>query len=128
MKSAFIAIAASALASVASAQVLSFGYPIGASVWDLSKPNSLYVQWTNDCKSLNKTTFDINLNMQRPDGVQDKVPGVTAPIGTLDCKSKGRSTVTIPDTVASGSLYSIYVSHGDDGQSYSALFTINNPK
>ncbi|KAF9344386.1 hypothetical protein BGX26_004430, partial [Mortierella sp. AD094] len=52
-----------------------------------------------------------------------------APIGKLDCSEKeGSTTVTIPETVASGNQYSILVVNGNGLQSsYSALFNIVNP-
>ncbi|KAI1317469.1 hypothetical protein EDD11_008406 [Mortierella claussenii] len=128
MKS-FAALAlASILASAVSAQKLAYSYPIGATVWDVSKPASLYVQWTNDCKNLTDgTVFDVNLNTQRADGVQIPAPGVDGPIGSLDCKSKGKVSVTLPDTIPSGDKYSVYVKNGAE-DSWSALFTITNPK
>ncbi|KAG0200498.1 hypothetical protein BGX28_006449 [Mortierella sp. GBA30] len=122
MKStALIAFAASALASVATAQMLSYGAPITGTVWTAGKTET--VTWSNDCSTLPNTTFPITLNVQ-VNGLQVAVAGV-GPIGELDCAAAGSTTVTVPATVPQGSLYSILVVNGGL-QSYSALFTINS--
>ncbi|KAF9180442.1 hypothetical protein BGZ51_006202 [Haplosporangium sp. Z 767] len=118
---ALLAFAVSALASVASAELLSYGEPIAATTWTAGKQQT--VSWSNDCSDITgNTTFPITLNIQQ-NGLQVPVPGI-GPIGTLDCKKSGSTKVTIPATVASGNLYSILVVNGE--QSYSALFTIKS--
>ncbi|KAG0253890.1 hypothetical protein BG011_006107 [Mortierella polycephala] len=118
---ALLAFAASALASVASAKLLSYGEPIAATTWTAGKQES--VAWSNDCSDFTgNTTLPITLNIQQ-NGLQVQVPGI-GPIGTLDCKKPGSTKVTIPATVASGDAYSILVVNGE--QSYSALFTIKS--
>lgn len=118
---ALLAFAASALASVASAKLLSYGEPIAATTWTAGKQES--VSWSNDCSDFTgNTTLPITLNIQQ-NGLQVQVPGI-GPIGTLDCKKAGSTKVTIPATVASGNAYSILVVNGE--QSYSALFTIKS--
>ncbi|KAF9961420.1 hypothetical protein BGZ72_003677 [Mortierella alpina] len=118
---ALLAFAASAMASIATAEMLHYGSPIEATVWTAGKTGT--VSWTNDCSDLPNTTFPINLNHQ-VGTLQVQVPGL-APIGTLDCSSPGSATVQVPATIPQGSTYSILVVNGNE-QSYSALFTINS--
>ncbi|KAF9968216.1 hypothetical protein BGZ70_005897 [Mortierella alpina] len=118
---ALLAFAASAMASIATAEMLHYGSPIEATVWTAGKTGT--VSWTNDCSDLANTTFPITLNHQVA-GQQVQVPG-TGPIGTLDCGSAGSATVQVPATIPQGSTYSILVVNGAE-QSYSALFTINS--
>ncbi|KAG9319960.1 hypothetical protein KVV02_002078 [Mortierella alpina] len=114
-------LAFAAMASLASAEMLHYGSPVGATVWTAGQTGT--VSWTNDCSDLPNTTFPITLNQQV--GTQQvQVPG-TGAIGTLDCSSSGSATVQVPATIPQGSTYSILVVNGGE-QSYSALFTINS--
>ncbi|KAG0250527.1 hypothetical protein BGZ95_007172, partial [Linnemannia exigua] len=108
MKStAILAIAASAVLSVASAQeLLSFGAPIGSTVWTAGQDAT--ISWSNSCDDLTATSFPVTLQIQRPDKVQDPVAGL-APLGTIDCAKPGSITIKVPTTVATGSNYSILV-------------------
>ncbi|KAF9288173.1 hypothetical protein BGZ68_000716 [Mortierella alpina] len=118
---ALLAFAASALASVATAEMLHYGAPIEATVWTAGSTGT--VSWTNDCAELPNTTLPITLN-QEVNGLQVQVPG-TGTIGTLDCAKPGSATVQVPANIPQGTTYSILVVNGDE-QSYSAHFTINS--
>ncbi|KAG0230653.1 hypothetical protein B0O80DRAFT_463015 [Mortierella sp. GBAus27b] len=125
---ALIAFAASAL-SVVSAQgvQLSYGEPIGATTWSVGGTNT--VKLNNDCKNQTTTTYDVVLQVQQ-NGLQTPyLNGKTALVlGQIDCAKKTNTLkVTLPDTVPSGNQYSILVTIAGV-QSYSALFTVNNPK
>ncbi|KAK5797272.1 hypothetical protein F5H01DRAFT_373377 [Linnemannia elongata] len=123
MKStAILAIAASTVATVASAELLKYGAPISTTTWTAGQDAT--ISWTNTCAGLPNTTFPVTLQVQRADGVQTPVTGVPS-LGDLDCSKAGSLTVKVPTTVPSGSLYSILVSNTPD-LSYSALFTIKN--
>ncbi|KAK3827135.1 MAG: hypothetical protein JOS17DRAFT_749005 [Linnemannia elongata] len=123
MKStAILAIAASTVATVASAELLKYGAPIATTIWTAGQDGT--ISWTNDCSTLTTTSFPVMLQIQRADGVQIPVAGL-ASLGNLDCAKPGSLTVKVPTTVASGKLYSILVANAPD-QSYSALFTIQN--
>ncbi|KAG0027530.1 hypothetical protein BGZ81_005489 [Podila clonocystis] len=121
MVKSFIAfVAAVAMASSVSAQILFYSQPIAATQWTAGK--SATVSWTNNCKDVvGNTTFPITLN-QQVGQYQAEVPGV-GPIGYLDCAKAGSTTVNIPATVPQGNTYSILVVNGGN-QSYSAHFTI----
>ncbi|KAF9537313.1 hypothetical protein EC957_008488 [Mortierella hygrophila] len=119
--SAILAIAASTVATVASAELLKYGAPISSTVWTAGSDAT--ISWTNDCADQATTTFPVMLQTQRADGVQIPVAGL-ASLGDLDCAKAGSLTVQVPATVPSGKLYSILVTNGN--QSYSALFTIQN--
>ncbi|GJJ72493.1 hypothetical protein EMPS_04851 [Entomortierella parvispora] len=121
MKSfAIVALSTLALASQATAQLLSFSEPIGATQWTAGQ--SATVSWTNTCDDVSgNTTFPITLNYQ-VGTLQVQVPNTTA-IGTLDCSQAGSTQVQVPATVPQGSTYSILVVDGGN-QSYSAQFTI----
>ncbi|KAF9088353.1 hypothetical protein BGX23_007428 [Mortierella sp. AD031] len=124
MKSTTILAIATTIASVVTAEQLKYGQPIATTTWKAG--STATVSWTNTCAELApSTTFPIVLQVQRPDGVQDPVAGL-APLGTLNCAAAGSTTVTIPATLPSGSVYSILVKNGAD-LSYSALFKIDNP-
>ncbi|KAG0326582.1 hypothetical protein BG004_002932, partial [Podila humilis] len=121
--SAFVAVAVSAVASVALAQtieMLEYGAPVQATVWTAG--STATVAWNNDCSDLPATTnktFPITLN-QQINGLQQPVGG--GAIGTLDCSAKGSTTVRVP-MVPTGDAYSILASPGGV-LSYSALFRI----
>ncbi|KAF9321191.1 hypothetical protein BG003_003015 [Podila horticola] len=125
VKSTITLLAVSAIASVALAQTatldpIAFGAPVISTVWTAGTPAT--VSWNNDCSELpagTNTTFPITLNLQ-VNGLQQPVAG--GPIGTLDCSSKGSTTVQVPN-VPSGDVYSILVAPGGV-LSYSALFKI----
>ncbi|KAF8945113.1 hypothetical protein BGZ46_006106 [Entomortierella lignicola] len=122
MKSTAI-LALAALASVATADLISYSEPVAATTWDLSTGNAFTVSWTGGCDSNDTKTYDITLNVQT-NGLQVPV-GIPA-IGQLDCaEQSGSTSVTVPSTVASGNLYSVLVNN--NVLSYSALFTIVNP-
>ncbi|KAF9350473.1 hypothetical protein BGX26_011347 [Mortierella sp. AD094] len=116
-----VAIATLALASHASAQLLSFSEPISTTSWTAGKTAT--VSWTNACTDVTgNTTFPITLN-QQVGAYQVQVPD-TGVIGTLDCSKPGSTTVQVP-LVPQGSAYSILVTDGGN-QSYSAQFVINS--
>ncbi|KAG0207188.1 hypothetical protein BGX28_001526 [Mortierella sp. GBA30] len=120
MKTAAIALSALALASQVSAVLISYSQPIAATQWTAGK--SATVSWSNSCNDIQgNTTFPITLN-EEVNTLQVEVPGV-GPIGYLDCKKAGSTTVQIPATLPQGIKYSILVTNGGN-QSYSALFTI----
>ncbi|KAF9904633.1 hypothetical protein EC991_002507 [Linnemannia zychae] len=121
----FLAIAASTVVSVATAELLSYGAPISTTVWTAGSDAT--ISWSNDCSDLANTTFPVVLQIQRlnNDKIQDPVPGL-APLGTIDCSEPNSITIKVPTTVATGSKYSVLVNRQPD-PSYSALFTINNP-
>ncbi|KAI1303529.1 hypothetical protein EDD11_005330 [Mortierella claussenii] len=122
MKSiAAITIATLALASSASAQLISYGHPIAADRWTAGQ--TAQVAWTNTCDQVTtgNTTFPIYLQYQV--GLyQVQYPGVPA-LGDLDCSAAGSVDVTVP-MVPQGT-YSILVTDGAF-QSYSAQFTIDS--
>ncbi|KAG9063337.1 hypothetical protein KI688_004219 [Linnemannia hyalina] len=118
---AILAIAASTVATVASAELLKYGAPISSTVWTAGSDAT--ISWTNTCADQTTTTFPVMLQTQRADGVQIPVAGL-ASLGDLDCAKAGSLSVKVPTTVPSGKLYSILVTNGN--QSYSALFTIEN--
>lgn len=109
--------------TVASADLLKYGTPLASTIWTAGEDAT--ISWTNDCSDLATTTLPVVLQIQRADGIQMPVPGV-APLGQLNCRSAGSLTIKVPSAILSGRLYSILVSNGQ-AQSYSALFTINNP-
>ncbi|KAF9086625.1 hypothetical protein BGX27_003148 [Mortierella sp. AM989] len=116
-----VTIATLALASHASAQLLSYSEPISSSLWTAG--NNATVSWTNACTDAKgNTTYPITLNHQ-VGMYQVQVPN-TGVIGTLDCSEPGSTTVAVP-MVPQGSTYSILVTNSGN-QSYSALFTINS--
>ncbi|KAF9996007.1 hypothetical protein BGZ80_002517 [Entomortierella chlamydospora] len=116
-----IAIATLALASHASAQVLSFSQPVSATMWTAGSKAT--VSWTNTCSDITgNTTFPIYLNEQV--GAYQVQVSNTSAIGTLDCSKAGSTTVNVP-MVPQGSAYSILVTDGGN-QSYSAQFVINS--
>ncbi|KAG0100018.1 hypothetical protein BGZ93_004788 [Podila epicladia] len=124
VKSTFALLAVSAIASVALAQdaiePIAFGAPVESTVWTAG--TTATVAWNNDCSDLpagTNTTFPITLN-QQVNGLQQPIGG--GPIGILDCKSKGSTTVQVPN-VPTGEVYSILVTPGGV-LSYSALFKI----
>ncbi|KAF9948931.1 hypothetical protein BGZ72_009183 [Mortierella alpina] len=120
MKFAAIALSTIALASQASAVILSYSQPISATQWTAGEEAT--VAWTNRCSDITgNTTFPITLN-EEINTYQVEVPGV-GPIGYLDCKRSGSTKVKIPATLPQGNKYSILVVNGGN-QSYSALFTI----
>ncbi|KAF9279244.1 hypothetical protein BGZ68_008050 [Mortierella alpina] len=120
MKFAAIALSTIALASQASAVVLSYSQPIAATQWTAGQEAT--VSWMNKCNDITgNTTFPITLN-EEINTYQVEVPGV-GPIGYLDCKRSGSTKVKIPATLPQGNKYSILVVNGGN-QSYSALFTI----
>ncbi|KAK3836837.1 MAG: hypothetical protein J3R72DRAFT_449893 [Linnemannia gamsii] len=149
MKStAILAIATSAVLSVASAQApaapptatpavgekLSFGAPIAATTWTAGQ--DAVVSWSNTCADLAPaTTFPIQLVVQRPDNptIQDPVAGANN-LGEVNCAKAGSVTIKVPTTIPSGTKYSIWIARPPsdpkadpkDLYSYSALFTINN--
>ncbi|KAF9143861.1 hypothetical protein BG015_000281 [Linnemannia schmuckeri] len=121
MKSiAIIALSTLALASQATAQLISYSAPIAATQWTAGQPAT--ISWTNSCNQVvGNTTFPVYLN-QQVGQYQVQVPGIPE-LGYLDCKKPGKITVQVPATLPQGSAYSILVTNGGN-QSYSALFTI----
>ncbi|KAF9172386.1 hypothetical protein BGX21_005796 [Mortierella sp. AD011] len=116
-----VAIATLALASHASAQILSFSQPVSATMWTAGSKST--VSWTNTCSDITgNTTFPIYLNEQV--GAYQVQVSNTSAIGTLDCSKAGSTTVNVP-MVPQGSAYSILVTDGGN-QSYSAQFVINS--
>ncbi|KAG0280166.1 hypothetical protein BGZ95_011092 [Linnemannia exigua] len=122
MKSiALIALSALALASQASAQLISYSAPIASTVWKAGSPAT--ISWTNSCSPVEgNTTFPVYLN-QQVGQYQEPVPGIPE-LGYLDCKKAGKLTVQVPANLTQGNNYSILVTNGN--QSYSALFTIQS--
>ncbi|KAF9563420.1 hypothetical protein EC968_004852 [Mortierella alpina] len=120
MKFAAIALSTIALASQASAVIISYSQPISATQWTAGQEAT--VSWTNRCSDITgNTTFPITLN-EEINTYQVEVPNV-GPIGYLDCKRSGSTKVKIPASIPQGNKYSILVVNGGN-QSYSALFTI----
>ncbi|KAF9181046.1 hypothetical protein BGZ51_005706 [Haplosporangium sp. Z 767] len=116
-----IAISVLALASQATAQMISYSQPVTGTQWTAGKPNT--VSWINKCPDTytGNKTLPITLN-QQVNGLQVPVPG-TGTIGYLDCSEGSSTTVDIPASVPSGNTYSILTVY-NGVQSYSALFTI----
>ncbi|KAF9387035.1 hypothetical protein CPB97_003032 [Podila verticillata] len=97
--------------------------PTSGTVWTAGKNNT--VAWSNVCKSENTQDLSIVLYMStgaNNDTEQVRVPGLSA-LGTLNCLKQKEVQVFIPETVKTGSQYSIHVDT-KPLQSYSAQFTI----
>lgn len=98
--------------------------PTSGTVWTAGKNNT--VAWSNVCKSEN--TEDLNIVLYMSTGAnggteQVRVPGLRS-LGKLNCLKQKEVQVFIPETVETGSQYSIHVDT-KPLQSYSAQFTIN---
>lgn len=97
--------------------------PTSGTVWTAGKNNT--VAWSNVCKSENTQDLDIVLYMSTGANggtEQVRVPGLRS-LGTLNCLKQKEVQVFIPETVKTGSQYSIHVDT-KPLQSYSAQFTI----
>ncbi|KAG0031737.1 hypothetical protein BGZ81_000678 [Podila clonocystis] len=98
--------------------------PTSGTVWTAGKNNT--VAWSNICKPEN--TEDLNIVLYMSTGAnggteQVRVPGLRS-LGKLNCLKQKEVQVFIPETVKTGSHYSIHVDT-KPLQSYSAQFTIN---
>ncbi|KAG0033324.1 hypothetical protein BGZ82_006139 [Podila clonocystis] len=98
--------------------------PTSGTLWTAGKNNT--VAWSNVCKPEN--TEDLNIVLYMSTGAnggteQVRVPGLRS-LGKLNCLKQKEVQVFIPETVKTGSHYSIHVDT-KALQSYSAQFTIN---
>ncbi|KAI9238385.1 MAG: hypothetical protein BYD32DRAFT_413800 [Podila humilis] len=128
MKSFTLLLATVVAAVAAQSQVddegrLYYTSPTSGTVWTAGKNNT--VAWSNVCKSEN--TQDLNIVLYVSTGAnngteQVRVPDIRA-LGTLNCLKQKEVQVFIPETVKTGSQYSIHVDT-KPLQSYSAQFTI----
>ncbi|KAF8950612.1 hypothetical protein BGZ52_001977 [Haplosporangium bisporale] len=128
MKSFTLLLATVVAAVAAQSQVddegrLYYTSPTSGTVWTAGKNNT--VAWSNVCKSEN--TQDLNIVLYMSTGAnngteQVRVPDIRA-LGTLNCLKQKEVQVFIPETVKTGSQYSIHVDT-KPLQSYSAQFTI----
>ncbi|KAF9298297.1 hypothetical protein BGZ74_009448 [Mortierella antarctica] len=98
--------------------------PTSGTIWTAGKNNT--VAWSNVCKPENTEDLDIVLYMSTgaTGGTEQvRVPSLRS-LGKLNCLKQKEVQVFIPETVKTGSQYSIHVDT-KPLQSYSAQFTIN---
>ncbi|CAO3570560.1 unnamed protein product [Mortierella alpina] len=122
MKSlAALAISASALLAVVSADMLQINNPTDGTEWKTDVPN--FVGWTGNCASMGLDAKTVKVDLVN--GPSTAVRYV-ATLGTLDCSgSNTRADMTVPSTVPSGD-YSIVIRTAPQ-QSYTNTFKITNP-
>ncbi|KAG0080302.1 hypothetical protein BGZ93_006166 [Podila epicladia] len=129
MKSFALLLTTAAAAVVAQSQGadegrLYYTSPTSGTIWTAGKNNT--VAWSNVCKPEN--TEDLNIVLYMSTGAnggteQVRVPGLPS-LGKLNCLKQKEVQVYIPETVKTGSQYSIHVDT-KPLQSYSAQFNIN---
>ncbi|KAF9410143.1 hypothetical protein BGZ94_001746 [Podila epigama] len=116
-----IAVVASSILAVASADMLQINNPTNGTTWTTGVPN--FVGWTGNCASMGNDSKAVKVDLVN--GPANAVRYV-ATLGTLDCSgSNARADMTVPGTVVSGE-YSIVVRTAPQ-QSYTNSFRINNP-
>ncbi|KAG0080423.1 hypothetical protein BGZ93_000227 [Podila epicladia] len=116
-----IAVVASAVLAVASADMLQINNPTNGTTWTTGVPN--FVGWTGNCASMGNDSKTVKVDLVN--GPANAVRYV-ATLGALDCSGTNtRADMTVPGTVVSGE-YSIVVRTSPQ-QSYTNSFKINNP-
>ncbi|KAG0360024.1 hypothetical protein BC939DRAFT_435485 [Gamsiella multidivaricata] len=119
---ATVAIVASSLAAIATADMLQINNPTQGSTWTTGK--SEFVGWTGNCASMGDAGKNVTVDLVT--GPASAVRYV-ATLGTLDCSgSLTRADFTVPDSIATGQ-YAIIVRTQPQGQeSYTNNFQINS--
>ncbi|KAG0222415.1 hypothetical protein BGW42_006611 [Actinomortierella wolfii] len=121
MKTATIAAATLALASVATADVLAINNPTQGSVWKAGE--TYFIGWTGNCAFMGNNSRSVLVDLMT--GPSNTLRYV-ASLEPLDCSSSTvvRANVTVPANVATGN-YSIRIQ--TEPPSYSNVFSIVNP-
>jgi len=115
---ATLAIAASSVVALASADMLQVHNPTRGSVWKTDTPS--YLGWTGNCASMGAAGKTVLVDLMT--GPSDSLRFVTN-IGTIDCTGNtGRADITIPKDVQSGK-YALTI-HTSPDVSYTNAFDI----
>ncbi|KAF9117333.1 hypothetical protein BGW39_002331 [Mortierella sp. 14UC] len=117
-----VAVAATTLAAVASAQNVAINDPNIGATWKIGAEN--YIRWTGTCKALGAAAKTVKVQLMA--GPSDSIHFI-ADLGTIDCSNTTNISATkkVPDDTAPGNDYSIqFVT---DPISYSYQFKIINP-
>lgn len=115
---ATLAIAASSVVALASADMLQVHNPTRGSVWKTDTPS--YLGWTGNCASMGAAGKTVLVDLMT--GPSDSLRFVTN-IGTIDCTGNtGRADITIPKDVQSGK-YALTIRTSPD-VSYTNAFDI----
>ncbi|KAF8926505.1 hypothetical protein EDD21DRAFT_410984 [Dissophora ornata] len=120
---AAIAVAASSLVALATADMLQINNPTAGSTWTTGR--SEFVGWSGNCALMGEAGKNVTVDLIN--GPSTAVRYV-ATLGQLDCSGKNTTAYfTVPNTIASGQ-YSIIVRTQPTGQeSYTNIFQIANP-
>ncbi|KAG0046036.1 hypothetical protein BGZ83_008763 [Gryganskiella cystojenkinii] len=114
-----VALIATSMAAVASADMLTISYPTVGTVWTVGQ--SVFVMWGGNCASMGPASK--NVTVEIVNGPAEAVNFV-APLGLLDCSgSSQRQSFNVPSIATSGE-YGVRVLT-DPGFSYTNKFTIN---
>ncbi|KAI9236818.1 MAG: hypothetical protein BYD32DRAFT_487791 [Podila humilis] len=115
---ATLAVAASSVVALASADMLQVHNPTRGSVWKTDTPS--YLGWTGNCASMGAAGRTALVDLMT--GPSDSLRFVTN-VGTIDCTGNtGRSDITIPKDVQTGK-YSLTIRTSPD-ISYTNVFDI----
>ncbi|KAG0303343.1 hypothetical protein BGZ98_006780 [Dissophora globulifera] len=120
---ATLAVVASSMAALVSADMLQISNPTMGSVWTTGQAE--FVGWSGNCASMGAAGKNVTVDLLT--GPSSAVRYV-ATLGTLDCTgSNARADFTVSNSIAAGT-YSIIVRTQPTGQeSYTNQFQINNP-
>ncbi|KAF9988226.1 hypothetical protein BGZ65_010366 [Modicella reniformis] len=121
MKFITVAVVASSLVAMASADMLQINNPTAGSIWNAGK--SEFVGWTGNCASMGSAGQNVTVDIVQ--GPSNAVRFV-ATLGRLDCSGANtRTDFTVPQAIPSG-LYALIVRTNPEA-SYTNSFQINNP-
>ncbi|KAG0271513.1 hypothetical protein BGZ95_000662 [Linnemannia exigua] len=117
-----VAVAATTLAAIATAQNVPINDPNIGVTWKIGADN--YVRWTGTCKALGAAAKTVKVQLMA--GPSDSIHFI-AELGTIDCSNATSNSALkrVPDDTTPGNDYSIQFL--TDPVSYSYQFKIVNP-
>ncbi|KAF9906333.1 hypothetical protein EC991_000734 [Linnemannia zychae] len=117
-----VALVATTLAAVASAQNVAINDPNIGATWKIGADN--YVRWTGTCKALGAAAKTVKVQLMA--GPSDSIHFISE-LGTIDCSNTTNISALkrVPDDTPTGNDYSIQFL--TDPISYSYQFKIVNP-